>query len=329
MPPADSCADHPVVWPVVWSERARRCAHLALVAFAAFAAVVAISMLLEGRASASDVELPLPPADDIASGAQDMTGGLTDVTTDVVETLVPPPVDQPVPAPMEVFGPVVEPVLDSLPPDVGSAPGRPDGNPGDIVDDAVTDVVDGVAAVVAPTAAPLPDIAEPVVDGLLDGVRDATGRSIADPVVRVRHSAPAGRFTVPSPGAAPVTKPTAPLATVSDGIASDDLASGGATGVGELAPIAVIGVEGDALGDDARTTGPAGHGTPAHAPTPLAPTPPTPASGGDVPRTATSHILLAASSAAPLSGGTAWWLVAAGVFGWRSALVRSRLERPG
>jgi hypothetical protein len=29
------------------------------------------------------------------------------------------------------------------------------------------------------------------------------------------------------------------------------------------------------------------------------------------------------------TGGTAWWLLATNAFGWRSALVLSRLERPG
>jgi hypothetical protein len=73
---------------------------------------------------------------------------------------------------------------------------------------------------------------------------------------------------------------------------------------------------------------------PGHAPSfPFSPAMPTPSapgpSSGDVLRIAGHDPFNGALLAQPATGGTPWWLFVTTAFGWRSALVLSRLERPG
>jgi hypothetical protein len=314
-------------------------------------AVLAILLLLEGRAAASEDDDRVSAAALVEATVQDVTGLTGVLDTGILDTGIldsgdgasgvdgpteaAPPTAPPTAHPLSgdplsgIPTAVLAPVLDLLPDDAGSPPARLDGNLGDTVDAALGRAIDGVTAVLAPA----PD---GVLDDVITEVRDAVPYTPASPATGLVDPN-AVATAVASVTAADPTDGTGIAPTRTADAADPVVARPGRVPAGDPAARPAAAAVRIAAGASAHDSAPAANPNPNPmsptaplAPAPLAPaSAPVPAPGGDATRAGTQPVIHAALPTASAPGGTAWWLVAAGVFGWRSALLRSRLERPG
>jgi hypothetical protein len=276
--------------------------------------------------------VPLPAEQivvDVAGGASNrMLRGAMCVGAIVAGVLLmmlmharPAHADEPTPTPPTVGGSLVEAVLPSVLAPASTAI--------EITTDPMPETVQppvqpSVVPTVVPVVSLLPVLAATAVEPLIETVRTA-------PVglIDAALDQPIGSVTEPVSDAATRTLHVenvadsfgAPTTAMTDSVPALQ-----SPVLQTLPALATNGLLHVATSGHSRTPAP----TPSNHRSPVVPSPLSPAPlAGDAQRAAGHDVLHILLPPVPDTGGTPWWLFIAAAFGWRSALVVSRLERPG